>query len=104
MLNHLLSVIPRIPIAERTEWLTDLLTDKLSFLFNPIKEHFGNFMDFTADTLMLLPPIVIIIIVAVIAFFRSEEHTSELQSRGHLVCRLLLDKKKSNRHRTLTTI
>src|SRR5690625_6327073 len=27
---------------------------------------------------------------------RSEEHTSELQSRGHLVCRLLLEKK--NRH------
>src|SRR5690625_5570746 len=30
--------------------------------------------------------------------FRSEEHTSELQSRGHLVCRLLLEKKKINRH------
>src|SRR5439155_17319875 len=29
---------------------------------------------------------------------RSEEHTSELQSRGHLVCRLLLEKKKANRH------
>src|SRR5207253_8354664 len=28
-------------------------------------------------------------------FFRSEEHTSELQSRGHLVCRLLLEKKKN---------
>src|SRR5437870_9724150 len=27
--------------------------------------------------------------------FRSEEHTSELQSRGHLVCRLLLEKKKN---------
>src|SRR5258707_15355376 len=27
---------------------------------------------------------------------RSEEHTSELQSRQYLVCRLLLDKKKSN--------
>src|SRR5690625_6556345 len=27
---------------------------------------------------------------------RSEEHTSELQSRGHLVCRLLLEKKKTN--------
>src|SRR5690625_6625713 len=27
---------------------------------------------------------------------RSEEHTSELQSRGHLVCRLLLEKKKHN--------
>src|SRR5690625_7020028 len=26
-------------------------------------------------------------------FSRSEEHTSELQSRGHLVCRLLLEKK-----------
>src|SRR5690625_1920003 len=30
-----------------------------------------------------------------ISFLRSEEHTSELQSRGHLVCRLLLQKKKS---------
>src|SRR2546429_8536974 len=31
------------------------------------------------------------------AFFsRSEEHTSELQSRLHLVCRLLLEKKKKN--------
>src|SRR5207253_4325224 len=28
---------------------------------------------------------------------RSEEHTSELQSRGHLVCRLLLEKKIINR-------
>src|SRR5687768_18162784 len=30
---------------------------------------------------------------------RSEEHTSELQSRLHLVCRLLLEKKK-NKHNT----
>src|SRR2546429_3447950 len=29
--------------------------------------------------------------------FRSEEHTSELQSRLHLVCRLLLEKKKTNK-------
>src|SRR5690625_6962888 len=29
-------------------------------------------------------------------FTRSEEHTSELQSRGQLVCRLLLEKKKQN--------
>src|SRR5439155_15229496 len=29
---------------------------------------------------------------------RSEEHTSELQSRGHLVCRLLLEKKKTKKH------
>src|SRR5437870_10828941 len=30
---------------------------------------------------------------------RSEEHTSELQSRGHLVCRLLLEKKNDHHHR-----
>src|SRR5207253_7911990 len=30
---------------------------------------------------------------------RSEEHTSELQSRGHLVCRLLLEKKKTRPQR-----
>src|SRR5690606_42162264 len=29
---------------------------------------------------------------------RSEEHTSELQSRENLVCRLLLEKKKNNKH------
>src|ERR1035441_1567271 len=29
---------------------------------------------------------------------RSEEHTSELQSLRHLVCRLLLEKKKKNKH------
>src|SRR5690625_2942196 len=32
-------------------------------------------------------------------FHRSEEHTSELQSRGHLVCRLLLEKKKRENSR-----
>src|SRR2546429_7228705 len=30
---------------------------------------------------------------------RSEEHTSELQSRLHLVCRLLLEKKKKQHHK-----
>src|SRR5689334_23694316 len=29
---------------------------------------------------------------------RSEEHTSELQSQFHLVCRLLLEKKKNKKH------
>src|SRR5687768_18150596 len=33
----------------------------------------------------------------VVAQVRSEEHTSELQSRLHLVCRLLLEKKKKNK-------
>src|SRR2546429_1076293 len=34
---------------------------------------------------------------------RSEEHTSELQSRLHLVCRLLLEKKKHCIHQTLNS-
>src|SRR2546422_2140866 len=34
---------------------------------------------------------------------RSEEHTSELQSRLHLVCRLLLEKKKKNTDTALPT-
>src|SRR5690554_7155762 len=33
-------------------------------------------------------------------YLRSEEHTSELQSRPHLVCRLLLEKKKKIINRT----
>src|SRR5690625_6737446 len=33
---------------------------------------------------------------AIVTGGRSEEHTSELQSRGHLVCRLLLEKKNKN--------
>src|SRR3712207_7314619 len=33
--------------------------------------------------------------VAISALIRSEEHTSELQSRQYLVCRLLLEKKKT---------
>src|SRR5690625_5941743 len=32
---------------------------------------------------------------------RSEEHTSELQSRGHLVCRLVLEKKKQQNEQQL---
>src|SRR5437660_6179707 len=36
--------------------------------------------------------------------WRSEEHTSELQSRGHLVCRLLLEKKKKHKMTIETAI
>src|SRR3712207_8122227 len=37
---------------------------------------------------------------SLVQYYRSEEHTSELQSRQYLVCRLLLEKKK----RTTTTV
>src|SRR5689334_24780033 len=35
---------------------------------------------------------------------RSEEHTSELQSQFHLVCRLLLEKKKQEKHAMISTL
>src|SRR5207253_9066165 len=40
---------------------------------------------------------------AAVAGWRSEEHTSELQSRGHLVCRLLLEKKKTQKNLLMPT-
>src|SRR2546422_5424219 len=39
---------------------------------------------------------VLAVVAAGVGGERSEEHTSELQSRLHLVCRLLLEKKKNN--------
>src|SRR5690625_3341070 len=48
-------------------------------------------------TVVSLITAVNVVNVGSIPFIRSEEHTSELQSRGHLVCRLLLEKKKTNR-------
>src|SRR5690349_22130800 len=45
--------------------------------------------------------LVAVIILSIIAFVRSEEHTSELQSRRDLVCRLLLEKKKLYIHSPL---
>src|SRR5438552_9306631 len=47
-----------------------------------------------------------IALVVVDSLVRSEEHTSELQSPDHLVCRLLLEKKnkKKVKHTNITTI
>src|SRR5690625_5860782 len=72
-------------LSERSQALTeavilDVLTPCEHQLALPIPEH------------PLLTPIVDAV-RADPADGRSEEHTSELQSRGHLVCRLLLEKK-----------
>ena len=72
MINTVISsILPQIPIADKTEWLTKKITKTFSFLFDPIKTHFGNFMEWTAGMLNIVPPVVMIIIVAVIAFFLS---------------------------------
>src|SRR5437870_10974234 len=59
------------------ERLTESLPEREQLV---IKLHYGRYMTMKEIGLKL----------------RSEEHTSELQSRGHLVCRLLLEKKKKH--------
>lgn len=63
--------IPKIPIAEWTETFTKEITRSFAFLFNPIKEHFGNIMEWTADILNTVPPVLMIAIIALLAFFIS---------------------------------
>src|SRR5437667_7454051 len=48
---------------------------------------------------VLLRPLSTTSVAVVYAVMRSEEHTSELQSHHDLVCRLLLEKKKTDDHR-----
>src|SRR6266498_4385497 len=62
------------------ERLAELATDDF---------HLGLVRELGFQSYMCVP-------LAVHGRVRSEEHTSELQSRPHLVCRLLLEKKKNN--------
>lgn len=72
MINRLLDFIPELQISEVTEAVTNWLTDTFSFIFDPINEHFGNFMEFMAEeVLMSVPPIIFIILIALLAFFVS---------------------------------
>src|SRR5690625_6212164 len=71
-------------------------------LFHPTySERFfnavGNTFKFFGYTMVFQNVTALLIALALtrgLKLTRSEEHTSELQSRGHLVCRLLLEKKK----------
>src|SRR3989442_2531686 len=55
----------------------------------------------------LLEPGVVLVVVGLpelpLVVVRSEEHTSELQSRPHLVCRLLLEKKNKTNDKSITS-
>src|SRR3989442_11317638 len=55
-----------------------------------------------ASVFILATAVVLINLVVDLLYvwLRSEEHTSELQSRPHLVCRLLLEKKNKKHHHT----
>src|SRR2546422_3742940 len=61
-------------------------TEQISVHQRVVNDHVGALEQLRADVIV-----------------RSEEHTSELQSRLHLVCRLLLEKKKKKK-KTINTI
>src|SRR5699024_11685095 len=67
----------------------------ITFLFNLIK---NGLVLFLLDDLMrsITLSFTTKLILAFLLSMRSEEHTSELQSRFDLVCRLLLEKKKTD--------
>src|SRR5207253_9571991 len=87
--------LPILPADARliTEWCSVSLPEVL----RDINKYSNNVMarqlllTIAADTLKL-PATPERGASAVQSWLRSEEHTSELQSRGHLVCRLLLEK------------
>src|SRR3989442_9340757 len=54
----------------------------------------GAFRSWMLVPLLAVLAAAVAIVIGLILGKRSEEHTSELQSRPHLVCRLLLEKKK----------
>src|SRR5690625_6957775 len=82
--------------------LRDMLEDWLSFRRDTVRRRTQHRLDKVSDRIHVLEGrmVVYLDVDAVIRTIRdadrSEEHTSELQSRGHLVCRLLLEKK--NKH------
>ncbi|SEO69771.1 glycine betaine/proline transport system substrate-binding protein [Amphibacillus marinus] len=61
--------IPQIPLADWVDAATNFITSTFSFVFNPIRNQFGDFMSWTASQLSAIPPFVIVILVAVCAFF-----------------------------------
>src|SRR3712207_7951432 len=67
---------------------TTLFRSKFSELFEVIRDYSKREYDYQDKALQ------VIVGSYVFMFERSEEHTSELQSRQYLVCRLLLEKKK----------
>lgn len=65
----MLDFIPQIPLADWINSFTSWLKETFQFIFDPIKQDFGNFVEMTADWLSAIPPLIIILLCAVIAFF-----------------------------------
>src|SRR2546426_6627888 len=89
---------PRSTLFPYTTLFRSHLTKNPVFLF--AEDEFQRPNPFTPDVVVAIDDVVKKKFAAVEAlesqFYRSEEHTSELQSPCNLVCRLLLEKKKKN--------
>src|SRR5690625_6349658 len=69
---------------------------QISLKFGVESFNFSRFIVYICFGIIFFFPFIIFNrgTIYIYILWRSEEHTSELQSRGHLVCRLLLEKKK----------
>src|SRR2546422_6711627 len=80
------------------DWSSDVCSSDL-FLFASLfwgaYEQAGSTLTLFADRYVRLELLSLKLYASWFVSVRSEEHTSELQSRLHLVCRLLLEKKKN---------
>jgi len=61
--------IPKLPVAEWVDKIVEWITSTFAFIFNPIREDFGDFMSWIADLLDNIPVAIIILVVVVGAFF-----------------------------------
>src|SRR3989449_1261061 len=92
-----LTVSSSIPIAVLSITIFRAL-GRTSILENNIVQTTGSASDsVAAGVVFTIPAILLMGYDLDISRVRSEEHTSELQSRLHLVCRLLLEKKKNDK-------
>src|SRR3712207_8660303 len=87
------TLFPYTTLFRSAGGLATIVTGPL--LWGPLADRFGHARVFAATALLSIIPIAAITnLPRVELSVRSEEHTSELQSRQYLVCRLLLEKKK----------
>src|SRR5437870_10376179 len=77
---------PRVPSSKKGCVALPVIEDKSPVTLRPVLVSFWPGVTATVRS-VVLPAVTL----DGVALPRSEEHTSELQSRGHLVCRLLLD-------------
>src|SRR5262249_62317686 len=95
---------PRPPLFPYTTLFRSQAVVDHRFCHFPAKISGGSRVRAIAERILDPPPSDVILTIDALGIdpqkhLRSEEHTSELQSLTNLVCRLLLEKKNTNRHR-----